>query len=542
MNMKKFILIPCITGGRVIIYLVFIMLILQPLPGMENEDNDQINNSPRHEVLPFFLPAAGVQVDGKMFENNESGYSMETRRIIDINLLKINRFVFSTYINEIMVFDGSPGSPDPGLIRYEMRFGSLSMEFEYGILSLFFDHDCVNIINEEALGDRRVRWYGAGLQWESYGMRPGRKNTDKENNPWDIDFLNSLNYSISAKKRLHTRVLDYDYIFNGILRYNIFSYNIVTPYIEGSLTTILNSSVRTDRYLETGIRFTFNKWDITPFAGIQRNYDTDNSGTSQYFYFGGLRMEALVGKTGNEAQANAPVPDFPDFHFRGSYGKFINDEYLNFNTDILIEIDFFSSNTLYPFISTRLVHNSLREDAGLFPRYMQTDYEAGISARIDLINALIEPCYKYGRFDESNFYNGYSGRFHAAEIRLKSRGMKTGFGEENIDGVPYQINRFNWLVSAGRIIKESYYNYTWEYNIILRWDICRYKYFTPYVTGSICLLRDDDYDKIYSLEPGLRISSGLYWMLFYRFEYRTAVDPGDGLYKHFHLLGLRIEI
>ncbi len=544
MDIREWIHLVRATSARVLIYFVFFMLLAQPSSGEENTNSAISYNNSHNAELPYFLPSAGVQVEGKVFENNNDGYTMERRRILDIDLFKIKRFVFSVFINEIMVFDGSISSPHPYLIRYEMDFSNLSMEFRYGILTLFFDHDCVNIINEKAEGDKRVRWYGSGLKWESYGMRPGRKNIETENNPWDVKFLNHFNYSISAEKRLHERVLNYDYIFNGTLRYNIFSYNIITPYVEGSLTTIVNSGARTDRYFETGMRLRCSEWDITPFAGIQRNYDTDNKYDTHYFYFAGLRMEALVGRAVDDEISKEPVsvPELPDFHFRGSYGKFIKDNNLNFNTDILIEIDFFSSHMVYPFISTRLVHDSLREDAGLFPRYMQTEYEAGISVNLHFINALIEPYYMYGRYDESNFYKGYSRQFHSAELRIKSRGMKTGFGEDNPDSTSTLNSRFNWLISAGRVFKKSYYEYTWEYNLMLRWDILRYKYFVPYITGSVDFLMNDTYDKIYTLEPGVRVRSGLYWMPFYRFEYRTIPDPADGIYRRFHLLGLRIEI
>ena len=221
----------------------------------ENKSSDTKSND------FFIFPHIGVQIEGRTFSENDAGYRMETHRIIDLDIFRLNNIVFSLFMNEFLIFNNNSKYLNPKSINYEMDYGNLRWENKYGILSMFADHNCTNIFNENQTKDRQVRWYGIGVRWESYGMRPGQKDINH------IEIINNLHYRFSFSKAIATKVLNYDYLITGNLRYDILKNNFFIPYIEGSLTSLINDQVRFNRYLETGLRMRFEKGDITPFIG-----------------------------------------------------------------------------------------------------------------------------------------------------------------------------------------------------------------------------------------------------------------------------------
>ena len=533
----------------IIFAITFNLLLFPHVHGNENTTDNLLKKNFSSDVMLknlIIFPHVRLQIEGRTFAENDAGYRMKTHRIIDLDIFRLNNIVFSLFMNEFLIFNNNSKYLNPKSINYEMDYGNLRWENKYGILSLFADHNCTNIFNENQTKDRQVRWYGIGVRWESYGMRPGQKDIDH------IEIINNLHYKFSFSKAISTKVLNYDYLITGNLRYDILKNNFFIPYIEGSLTSLINDQIRFNRYLETGLRMHFGKGDLTPFFGFNHKYDIDYFNTKAVdFYFVGLRMETLLGNDKDIKDSKSKVTSkemslFPDFHFRGSYGKYINNDKLNFNTDILIGLDFLSTYKLSPFIYDTLMHNSQKAEAGMFPRYIKQNIEAGISCKLDFIDALIEPYYGYLRSDEGNYYKGYIEKFSTVGLRLISRKMKTGFANNGIDFDNAQnferINTIDWSVSAERVFNKQYYNYTWEYNISVRWSIFRYDKSIPYISSGICMLADENYDKVYNIESGVRIQSGLQWMLFYRFEYRTAVDPGNGLFRKYNLIGIKFEI
>jgi hypothetical protein len=516
-----------------------------------NENNKEFNITETVSSGPvlkniFIFPQVGVQIEDRVFSGNDAGYKMEPHRIIDLDILRINKIIFSLFMNEFLIYNKNrSGNLNPESINYEMDYANVRWENYFGILSLFVDHNCTNIFNEYLARYNRIRWYGVGIRWESYGMKPGRKDIHSSGK------INNLNYRLSVSKAISTKVLTYDYLITGILRYDILKYNIFVPYLEGSVTSLIDNQKRFNWGIESGLRMCFDKGDIAPFVGMNHKYDTGHYKSNALdLYFIGMRLETLLisdagsRKVTGEQTRNTIL--FPDFHFRGEYGKYINDDNLNFNTDIFIGLDFLSTFEFSPFIYDTLMHNSEKLDSGMFPRYIEQNIEAGISCKLDSINALLEPFYGYIRRDDGNYNRKNPQRFSSAGLRLVSRNMKTGYANNgiNFESVKNfeQINKIDWSVSAERIFNKFYYRYSWQYNIALRWNILRFNKSIGYMSAQFCFLMDREFDEIYNIETGLRIQSGMQWILFYRFEYCTAADPGNGLFKKYNIMGIRFEI
>jgi hypothetical protein len=531
---------------NILIAAIFILLAAAPAPADENPGNSK---TPQDKSGTSVFRHVGLGLEGRVFSGNHAYYKMLTGRIIDINIFSVNRIFFSMYINEFVCYDDIEDNIEPKSINYEMDYLRMNVAYSYGILSLFLDHNCSNIYNEMHTEDRQARWYGYGITWESYGFRTGMKNVKSQGTGYPL--LDNLKYKLSAGKKIHTRVLNYDYMATGVFRYDLLFFNYFIPYIEGSFNSIIDSRIRFNRYFEAGFRLPFEKGDLSLFAGANHKHDIEYYNTSAVdWYYIGLRGEALVGTGDTDKGAAKPgtgkLPGFPDFHLSGTYGKFIADDNLNFNTDIIMGLDWLSEHRTSPFIDTSLVHSSYKQSTGMFPRYMKSNVTAGIAHRIDFIDAFIDAFYGYTRYDSGNYDSGYVEKFSSVGLKLGSRGMKKGYASHGFDfDAPENfkwINRFDWMVSGSKALKGNHHDFDMEYNAGIRWNLFRYYRSVPYITCGAGFFKNDGYESVYNIEPGIRFRHGIDWMLFYRYEHRTEVHEEKGYFRDYHLAGVRLEI
>jgi hypothetical protein len=497
-----------------------------------------------------FLPSAALLVDSEFYAENDAGYTMILHRVIGVDVLRYSNIVLSFSVNEgIRYKDTDSNYLYPYLIRNQMDFVNLRWELPQGSLSWFIDHSCNNNINEDVAGSRRVRWYGTGLGWETNGMRLGHRNTGITFGKAEhFEILNIINYGFSAAKSLSTRYNNYTMIARGALRYDPLRYYFLIPYIEGSLEALVEDRVKIDRALEAGMRISLLNVDITPYVGYRHRHDLDlDNMRAVDLYLIGFRLEALVGGERWQEERDIKMPLLlPGIHFSGGYGYLVLDEYLYFNSDILFEVDLIRIENLTVFLNNRLSHNSSSKRKGLYPRYLYYIAESGLSYDMHNLRAYVEPFYRYGRFDEGNYYRGYNEQFQMIGLRLKSRGMEIGdinYGIGFGGGGGFEwLNSINWLVSAGRTVHENNYCYDWDCQLKLRWDILRYWVIIPYLSGAVRFIRDESSVWEYSTETGVRLHFGLDLMLFHQYHYRTEPDISNGFDGQFHLVGVRLEI
>jgi hypothetical protein len=496
-----------------------------------------------------FLPSAVLLIDGEFYAENDAGYTMIAHRVIGFDILRYRDIVLSFSVDEnIRYKDSGSNYFYPYLIHNQMDFVNLRWELPQGSLSWFIDHACNNNINKDVAGSMRVRWYGTGLRWETHGMRLGHRNDITFGTVESFEVLNSINYGFSAAKSLSTRYHNYTMIVRGALRYDPLRYYILVPYLEGSFAALVEDRVRIDRALEAGLRIHVQNVDISPYVGYKRRHDVDLENINAMdFYLVGFRMEALLKGSGWKDEKEIKMPLLlPGVHFSGSYGHYVVDEYLYFNSDILFEVDLIRIENLSVFLNSRLSHNSSSKSKGLYPRYLWYTAESGLSYRLRILRILIEPFYRYGRFDEGNYYRGYNEQYQMIGLRLESRGMKIGYINDGINfggGRDFGwLNSINWLISAGRIVQESSYSYDWEFQLQLRWDILRYWVIIPYLSGAIGFIRDESSVWEYAAETGMRMHFNLDLMLFYQYKHRTEPDIPNGIDGRYHLVGVRVQI
>ena len=494
-----------------------------------------------------FLPSGILLIDGEFYAENDAGYTMILHRVIGFDILRYRHVVLSFSVDEAIRYKDTPSNYFyPYLIHNQMDFVNIRWELPQGSLSWFIDHACNNNINQDVVGSMRVRWYGTGMRWETHGMRTGHKSGNiAPGTSEGFEVLNSINYGISAAKSLSTRYHNYTMIVRGALRYDPLRYYVLIPYLEGSFVALVEDRVKIDRTLEAGMRIHLPNMDIAPYVSYKRlhNIDLENRDALD-FYLVGIRMEALLGGDRGQERETA-MPLLPAVHFSGSYGHFVVDEYLYFNSDIFIEADLIRIRSLSVFLNSRLSHNSSSKSKGLYPRYLQYTTESGISYRLPILRILIEPFYRYGRFDEGNYNRGYNEQYQLIGMRLE-RGMKIGYINSGIDfhgGRDFEwLNGINWLISAGRVVRESSYGYDWEFQLQLRWDILRYWVIVPYLSGGVVFIRDESSVWEYAAETGLRMHFNLELMLFYQYKQRSEPDIPNGIDGRYHLVGVRVQI
>ncbi len=538
-----------------IIYLMIISRLLfsgAALSAFGTEESRYLTSNKAASESLIFLPSSGLLIGGSLYGSNKAGYAVITERLIDLDIMRYGNFTAAMEINESLIFKKTDSNfIEPFMIRYVMDFGSLRWEFDNYIIVFYFDHICNNIYNKNKTDPQQLRWYGRGIRLESKGIRPGYKNRGINfNSAKYMEFLNIFNYRFSAGKSINTREFKYDYMLSGILRYDFFRYADSVFYIEGSFVSLIDEDMRVNRSVETGLRLHLENADITAYGAYGYSYDVDlYKGLSTHFYYFGLRMESLLRGIAPEQynyKSEKLSSFFPEIHFYGNYGKYLYDENLNFNSDFAIDLNIIELRGISFFLRNGYMHNSLRENSGMFPRYIRYYGESGFLYRVSEGYLFAESGYKYTRFDEGNNYDGSTGIYHLIFLRLMSGGMKIGYKDRNSDlsnkGIPLFTGNFHWLISLGKVFRKKYYDFNSEFEIRVRWDICSVVRTTPYLESSIRLISITERKGEYSIESGLRFHLGHSMMIFYRYTDRSYTDPAEGIYSGSHLAGIRVEI
>ncbi len=520
--------------------------------GIEGEKKESITNVSRSNLM--ILPAAGIFMGSGLFRENESGYYLLSRRGLDLDLIRYGNILLSMYATEFIYYrERDSGYRGPDMIRYEMDFGSLGWIFPAGVLSWYFDHICNNMINMNRTIPLQLRWYGTGVRWETHGMRTGRKGRGINfSGTGNFDWLLDVNFRISAARSYSTRSFNYLYFSDFLLRLDLFRFMNTVPYLESGVTFFIHENTVTDRRAEGGIRFHFDNADISPYINYKYRNDLNkisNAGTNLYSM--GLKFEALLAdegmpKPGRKNDNEKGTVLFPEIHFIAGYGKYIKNSRLNFNTDFLIDIGLIDIPIAMPFVRSRLIHNSLLENAGMFPRYMFYYHEAGITSRPGLFDSSVEATFRYNRNDESNFYNGYSEKYNLVTFRFLSSGMKTGYRGRSLnfinDGKVRLANSWNWSLSIGKIVSENYYHYSWENELSIRWDIMSYMNSITFLSGTVRQNVSEKSSYVFTGETGMMFKFSVEFTVYYQFRRVTREDRGNGIYEMHHMVGFRGEI
>lgn len=525
-------------------FIVATFFFVLPVYGEQEETDKKITDKTADSISGFnFFPDCGLFIGGGGFFENRADYSFLQERGVDVTIVQYSRLSLSFMFKEVNLLGGEHSSRrEPYKFQYFMDYGNLSWATRYGLLGLVFDHICFNIINKNDTVPQRYRWYGYGLRFMTLGMRPGRRDVQDSPGASPRFHIFQLHYLFHAGKPFHTDAFSYSAFVLGKIRLELIRMYPYIPYLEGSSRALIDDRVRFDRTAEIGIRIHCSTVDIAPYARYMYRHDVEiYNGFESGFWLAGFQVETLLGdgKWGSSEITNDKSLWTPELHFSGNYGRYLVSDHLGYHSDLGIYMDLFRFQGLSLFLGNDIIHDSKK--GGMFPRFLSYTLESGLSYRLSSIEHYLEGVYRHEQRHEGNSYNGFSEKIHTLAARIKSRGMKIGFKDSGISGSGFRmVNKFNWELEAGRIVKDKYYEYDWNCSSKIRWDVFGIDDSTVYIEPGIRILAENvSYE--YSAETGVRVTSGITIMPFYRYNHRIDIDRVDGETDDNHMLGIRVE-
>lgn len=497
---------------------------------------------------PFlFLPSAGILAEGGAFSGSDAGFTGLHRKTLDLHVISYGRFDCTFLLTEdTLTTDRYSSRFYPYRIKYIMDYFYLSWRIAGTTLGVMMDHICYNVIDKTGDTDpEQLRWYGAGIRWESLGMKTGMKDHAAPFGALgSFAVLDRLQYMLYAGASLHTERFKYAYIFRGAFRYDLPGIAGMVPYLEGSFQALADHRVRVDRSVETGARFRLAGVHIIPFINWSYRHDALlYEGGSDSAWLFGLRMESLLGAGPwqGDGGAGRHETSWPELHFSGGYGKHADSAYLGFLTELGVSMDLVRAGNVSVFLASDLAHSSRAQGNALYPRYLEYDFQAGANWFF-LSGMYAALLYEHGRRHDGNDYRGVTERYHLAGMMLATRGMRRGSVDHaSGPGPDVFLNRLEWRVFAGLIIEESNYPYNRDLRAALRWDIARLLGAVPYLSPDLRVLSGRGEGREYGMESGIRFSAGIALMLYHRYERTIDIDAAGGAAERHHLFGFRVE-
>ncbi len=492
----------------------------------------------------MFLPAAGFLIEGA-HQNGDAGFTGYQRKTLDLHVFKVGPIGASFLVTEdILTSKRFSARYYPYRIAYTMDYFYLYWLFAGSTVGLMADHICYNVIDAGWDTDfEQLRWYGLGLRWESWGMKTGMKDgLPTIIGPDGFSLIRGLQYAFYAGVPMHTERFKYTSIIRGALRLDVARLYGMVPYFQFAFQGLADRRIRFDRYAEAGLRFTAYRLTVTPFASWAYRHDALlYEGDTDSSWSFGIRGETLLG---DGARGTAPGEERdalagPEFHFAGGYGKHFASEHLGFLTELGVSLDFVRyGGTAFTFISD-LEHNSTADGNALYPRYLHLALGGGVDHYI-ANNLFAGLHYVHERRHDGNEYRGHAENLHQIQVRAGTAGMRRGCVHFEREG-PAFLNRFEWLLQMGSIVEGKGSPYRRTGGAALRWEVARFFAAVPYVALEMKLFDGRERQHEWSAESGLRIHSGLLFVLYHRYERAADIDRYGGAVERGHMIGVRVE-
>jgi hypothetical protein len=496
----------------------------------------------------MLFPSVRLALDPMYFFSNDSDYSGIFTSAAEIDFLQYRYFIASFSVNQKLYFSNEKSIKfNFQQIRYDIEFINLRREFIPGSLSFFIDHRCSNYINIDAAMEMRTRWYGGGIRWETHGMTTGEKGKRKGVKLFSSD--NYINYSLAARIPIYTEYYPADWTADFSLTYDCYPADFISAYLSAAAEYFDSKEYSWNRSIEGGLRISAGPAEITPY--LKYNYATDSTsgipGDKKSFGTG-IRAESVLYSTeesaGTEKNTQPGGVFFPEIHFTGSYGYFCGDDKRNFRTDGLFTLDLLKYGSSSIFINASLTHSSPKEQLGMYPAYIDSYYEGGLSYNI-VSRILIEPFYRYTEYDEGNIVKTGPCSYELAAMRIRTFGMKPGFADSGIisdsaNGLKI-ISNFEAEISGGYVTETDGIDTEWTTESYVRWDIFGYNSTVLYLMIGEKSTAGDDFSWTFITECGVWTGNDLLAMLFYRNGLNDKKNPSRDISKIYHLIGVKFD-
>lgn len=506
----------------------------------------------------MLMPRVGVGVEYGGFLKRGEDYSSAFRYQVLVDLFKWRRNLLYLEIDGEISF----GIPSNNLafnrIRHHMAL--LGYRFDLGnyYLGPRLYHRCHNPFKERGrlIGSRDrnlTNIYFIGLQLVDKAMLVGQKDRGIVFDPArPFEFLGRWHVAGSVDKVLHREFCDLDWLFQGRVRFDIFRYRRLVPYIEagGEVLGRTKSWWFIPR-VEGGVRFHAGYLTFTPFLQWGRTQEwkrlfynqTDTQFVSKSYLFGGGRLEFLLDK---ETLAARPLGEglqfFPEVHGQAEYAFYLGStKHLTF-AKVDLELYFLRWQLFTLFVNLGTDLSSFEDNAAPFKVWYRLDYGVRYAWRDFFVEGFVRHA---RRLDAHDFFNVRESA-HLAGGRVGTRGILLGHYD---DGISFEgPESFQWLHKLNAEVRLAHYfdtqdwPYLWNLASQVRWDVLRWRFMIPYLQGGLewrAAHRGsrDRFD--YYVEPGLRFHGVMDLAVFYRFQHQETLFTAGGPKENQSLIGIR---
>ncbi len=515
--------------------IVLALLIPLTLSAAENEGG----NSGAKQEGARFLPYNELSFSGKYFTHYKNSYYSAWDIFFLSEFFRRGDFDLSFDFTGTTAFRESSGGIEPDLIFYRINYLNARWKTPAGYFGIFADHLCNNRVNINGRDRDRIRWYGAGFRWEA----PGFSGSDRIRHAGRKPFLTG---SLSGAYGWSTDLYPYTYSLSGTVRIAGPDLFFIFPYLEGALSVKLGDEKKVDGRSEGGITAGWDDGEFTLFTGTERV-----NGTNGYYereklnHFTGIRFTSWISDEGEEGVASRQDDEklhFPKLYLNGVYGKYINNRVLNYHTDIhmLLYLPAAENSGLYG--SLRLRHDSLKEDNGMYPRYIQYSYEGGLNILLRSLGMTLIPYTHFQRYEEGNTYDGYSNWFASAGVRavtaLCHGDSRMRQNRSLGDGGWFPVL---W-VSGERVYGKGGFPVNGIVRFNINQQLFRGDNFGILLSGEYKKYLGDFNSSVYSVEPSLLLGRKGFVAIYYRYTHRKKEMAENGIFRIDHLAGVRFTI
>jgi hypothetical protein len=284
------------------------------------------------------FPRIGVGIEYGGFVAEDDAFTSKLRRRLEIDALQYNHIIAYLQFDEETSFGIPSDKWEFNRIIYHLNMGGLRYDFGKYYLGFFFNHWCFNDYKTKNYSQYNGRITGSvyffGLEFLTKTMRLGMKDRGIVFDPEKpFEFLGRLSYSTAVSKTIDkTGGYDLDWLLRAKIRYDIFRYHRLIPYLEAGTELRIGQSARFNPIAEVGVRYHLrDKFDLTPFfqGGHAQEIVCDSylspplRHVARNFLFGGLRAEALLDFSLIPEASGEGLQLLPEIHGNATYTIFV---------------------------------------------------------------------------------------------------------------------------------------------------------------------------------------------------------------------------
>jgi hypothetical protein len=511
--------------------------ILVALPGL-TADIDKEGNAGKSAV-PLFVPYSELSLAGKYYTPYRNDYHSAMDMNFFAEIFHLGSFDITFDFTGTTAFRENSDGIEPDLIFYRMNYITARWKFPIGHIGVFADHLCNNRVNINDNGQDMIRWYGAGVRWDAPGFSGSDRIYYAGKGPYLTGSV-SASYAWQADRYLYNTHL------SGIIRGVGPDIFILSPYLEGSVVGKIGDEKNLDIRTEAGVNAGWEEGEFSLFTGTERI-----RGTKGYYeeetlnHYTGIKFTSWIvddGRGGAVPGWSDRLFRYPKIFFNGVYGKYAGESQLNFHSDIKMLLFFPAAASSGFYGSARLMHDSLRADNGMYPRYIQYSFEGGFNILPGILGMTFIPYTRFQRYDEGNTYDGSSNWFSSAGLRI----VTAPYYSDSRMMMNRSLGAGSWFpligASCERVYKNGSFPVDWVIQLNINQWLIRGSSIGVSISGTYFKYFGDFDMSEFSVEPALFFGKKRNFALFYRYTHREKEMVENGIFTTEHLAGIRFVL